>query len=225
MISGPQGVGKTTILQQLVLGVVGLRDEVLGIPIKPVDDRPVLYLALDRPEQIARSGIWLGLTPTEQENQMPATKTTAPASAKKRAAKPATKKPAAKAPRDRSRWNDASGQEIIKGVTVKVNGTPVGTAAYFHTHEINGETVVMVGGAHRQGRRAEDRRAHGQEPQLPRRPSSSSSAQPNSNAQPSEWALVVSFMRPTTGQAGRNGGMIRARRGACGGLSLREQRG
>lgn len=54
-ICGPQGVGKTTIAQQIgVLGRLGLVDQVLGIPIVP-GKRKVLYLALDRPQQVARS--------------------------------------------------------------------------------------------------------------------------------------------------------------------------
>jgi hypothetical protein len=47
--------------------------------------------------------------------------------------------------RDRSKWKDASGQEIVKGVTVKADGKAIGTAAYFHTHEVDGEKVGMVG--------------------------------------------------------------------------------
>lgn len=54
MLVGPQGVGKTTIAQQLVLALAGLKDEVLGMPVKPVKGT-ILYLALDRPAQIARS--------------------------------------------------------------------------------------------------------------------------------------------------------------------------
>jgi replicative DNA helicase len=54
MIVGPDGVGKTTIAQQLVLARIGLRERVLGMQLAQ-DARPVLYLALDRPAQIARS--------------------------------------------------------------------------------------------------------------------------------------------------------------------------
>src|SRR4051812_30556050 len=43
---------------------------------------------------------------------------------------------AAKPARDRSRWNDATGKAIEKGDTVKHDGKAIGTAAYFHTHEI-----------------------------------------------------------------------------------------
>lgn len=53
-IVGPPGVGKTTLCQQLVLGIIGIRNELLGLPIED-DGRHVLYLALDRPSQIARS--------------------------------------------------------------------------------------------------------------------------------------------------------------------------
>lgn len=54
MLVGPPGAGKTTIAQQVVLGRVGLRDTVLGQPVVPGYER-VLYLAMDRPLQIARS--------------------------------------------------------------------------------------------------------------------------------------------------------------------------
>jgi len=54
MIVGPQGVGKSTVVQQLVLSRLGLRGDFCGYPVA-VDDRPVLYLAMDRPRQIARS--------------------------------------------------------------------------------------------------------------------------------------------------------------------------
>ncbi|MDP9389125.1 MAG: AAA family ATPase [Actinomycetota bacterium] len=54
LINGPTGVGKTTLAQQVVLGRLGLRCEVLGYPVAP-DDRRVLYLACDRPAQAARS--------------------------------------------------------------------------------------------------------------------------------------------------------------------------
>lgn len=54
LIVGPQGVGKTTIAQQVVLARLGLRKDVLSMPIT-VDDRPVLYIAADRPSQVQRS--------------------------------------------------------------------------------------------------------------------------------------------------------------------------
>ncbi len=54
MITGPQGAGKTTLAGQLVLALCGLSDEVLGLPVKRADG-PVVYLAMDRPRQIARS--------------------------------------------------------------------------------------------------------------------------------------------------------------------------
>lgn len=54
MINGPTGVGKTTITQQVILGRLGLRAEVLGLPVVPTHKR-VLYLACDRPKQAARS--------------------------------------------------------------------------------------------------------------------------------------------------------------------------
>jgi replicative DNA helicase len=54
MICGPQGVGKTTILGQLIMARLGLISEVLDWPVEPGAGR-VLYLAMDRPQQAARS--------------------------------------------------------------------------------------------------------------------------------------------------------------------------
>lgn len=54
MLCGPQGVGKTTLAGQLVMARVGLISEVLGWPVVP-GKRRVLYLAMDRPQQAARS--------------------------------------------------------------------------------------------------------------------------------------------------------------------------
>ncbi len=54
MIAAPPGVGKTTLGQQVVLGLIGLRDTVLGFPVTD-SHRRVLYLAMDRPRQIRRS--------------------------------------------------------------------------------------------------------------------------------------------------------------------------
>lgn len=55
MIAGPQGVRKTTLMGQLVRALLGLGDaKVLGLPVTPIDGR-ILYLAMDRPAQIARS--------------------------------------------------------------------------------------------------------------------------------------------------------------------------
>jgi replicative DNA helicase len=54
IIVGGQGAGKSTIAQQLVLHAIGLRDgDLLGLPVAPA--QRVLYLAMDRPRQIARS--------------------------------------------------------------------------------------------------------------------------------------------------------------------------
>ncbi len=55
MIVGPAGVGKTTLVGQIVKARLGLGDgKVLGWKVKPGKGR-VLYLAMDRPRQIARS--------------------------------------------------------------------------------------------------------------------------------------------------------------------------
>lgn len=54
LMVGPSGTGKSTLGQQVVVSRLGLRDDVLGMAVEP-DDRAVLYLALDRRDQIARS--------------------------------------------------------------------------------------------------------------------------------------------------------------------------
>jgi replicative DNA helicase len=54
LMVGPPGVGKSTLVQQLVMARLGLRERVLGWPVVP-DARRVLYVAADRPEQIRRS--------------------------------------------------------------------------------------------------------------------------------------------------------------------------
>jgi replicative DNA helicase len=53
MIGGPDGVGKTSVLQQLGLARIRGTD-LLGLPVAPATGR-VLYLAADRPAQAARS--------------------------------------------------------------------------------------------------------------------------------------------------------------------------
>lgn len=53
LITGPVGSGKTTLLGSLVRASLGLCDSVLGFPVKPANR--VLYLACDRPQQIARN--------------------------------------------------------------------------------------------------------------------------------------------------------------------------
>lgn len=56
MIAALQGLGKSTIAQQLALGRCGFTEygELFGLPIHP-GHRRVLYLAMDRPRQISRS--------------------------------------------------------------------------------------------------------------------------------------------------------------------------
>jgi replicative DNA helicase len=55
MLVGPQGVGKSTLAQRLVLARIGIgAAQLLGLPVTPTTSR-VLYLACDRPQQIARS--------------------------------------------------------------------------------------------------------------------------------------------------------------------------
>jgi hypothetical protein len=54
MIAGGQGLGKTTLAGCLVRGLLGLDDEVLGYPVNGGGEI-ILYLAMDRPRQIARS--------------------------------------------------------------------------------------------------------------------------------------------------------------------------
>lgn len=53
-IVGPPGVGKTTVTGQLVRARLGLTDHAIGWPVK-AGARRVLYLAMDRPSQIARA--------------------------------------------------------------------------------------------------------------------------------------------------------------------------
>lgn len=56
LLASLQGLGKSTLGQQLALGRAGFAEynTLLGYPIRPGDGR-VLYLAMDRPRQIARS--------------------------------------------------------------------------------------------------------------------------------------------------------------------------
>lgn len=66
MIVGPPGVGKTTLTGQIVRARIGLGDgEVLGFPVAPTKSK-VLYMAMDRPQQIARS-LGRHFVPSERE--------------------------------------------------------------------------------------------------------------------------------------------------------------
>src|SRR4051794_15010623 len=55
-IVGGQGVGKTTLAQQLALGRCGIPEyaDVLGYPVRWRQCGVVLYMAMDRPRQAAR---------------------------------------------------------------------------------------------------------------------------------------------------------------------------
>lgn len=53
MLVGPPGVGKSTIAQQVVLSRLGLLAQVLEMPVEPGEK--VLYIAADRPAQLARA--------------------------------------------------------------------------------------------------------------------------------------------------------------------------
>ncbi len=54
MLVGPDGVGKTTLGQQLMLARVGVTDTLLGMPVERARGR-VLYIAADRPRQAGSS--------------------------------------------------------------------------------------------------------------------------------------------------------------------------
>jgi replicative DNA helicase len=54
MIAGPQGLCKTTLAGLLVRAQLGIGNTVLGLPVQDLGCR-ILYLAMDRPRQIARS--------------------------------------------------------------------------------------------------------------------------------------------------------------------------
>jgi len=54
LIAGPPGVGKTTLISHVLVSMLGIGGtHVLGLPVAPAER--VLYLAMDRPQQIARA--------------------------------------------------------------------------------------------------------------------------------------------------------------------------
>jgi replicative DNA helicase len=56
MVVGPQGVGKSTVLQQIAMSRLGLSGPLFGMDLRHDQRRErVLYIAADRPKQIARS--------------------------------------------------------------------------------------------------------------------------------------------------------------------------
>jgi hypothetical protein len=68
MLVGPQGVGKTTVMQQLALSRIGVHTRLLlDLPVRPLRKRKAFYLAMDRPRQIARSFQRM-VTPEQKEN-------------------------------------------------------------------------------------------------------------------------------------------------------------
>jgi replicative DNA helicase len=56
LLAGPDGVGKTTLAQQLALARIGVGSELLGFPVAATEGK-LLYVAADRPKQAARS-LW-----------------------------------------------------------------------------------------------------------------------------------------------------------------------
>lgn len=54
LVAAPQGVGKTTLVHQLIRARLDLQEDVLGLPVAP--GKVVLLLAMDRPSQTRRAG-------------------------------------------------------------------------------------------------------------------------------------------------------------------------
>ncbi|MCG7607143.1 AAA family ATPase [Mycobacterium sp. CnD-18-1] len=54
MICGGMGLGKSTLAGKLLRAQLGLQDKLLDLPVTPVD-KPILYLAMDRPRQLRRA--------------------------------------------------------------------------------------------------------------------------------------------------------------------------
>lgn len=57
LVAGPAGAGKSTLAQQLCLSMIGVNEpELLGLPVAVLGGhKKVLYVAADRPRQVARS--------------------------------------------------------------------------------------------------------------------------------------------------------------------------
>jgi len=56
LITGPTGVGKTTVSGQILRGRLGIEEELFGLPIRKLEeDQFDFWLAMDRPDQILRS--------------------------------------------------------------------------------------------------------------------------------------------------------------------------
>ncbi|WP_189299546.1 DnaB-like helicase N-terminal domain-containing protein [Streptomyces albospinus] len=64
MLVGPPGVGKSTIAQQIVLARLGLLTQVLDMPVQ--QGEKVLYIAADRPRQLARAFVRV-VNPADEE--------------------------------------------------------------------------------------------------------------------------------------------------------------
>jgi replicative DNA helicase len=69
MLYGPQGVGKSTLAQRFTLARAGVTSSLLGLPVQP-SEAPMLYVAADRPMQLARSWQRMVSTLTPEEREL-----------------------------------------------------------------------------------------------------------------------------------------------------------